>query len=102
MTQSRLLPFSILCTVFFGAVVFCNASIANGGSAERSAFLVSVFDCYMPVPDDFVLNSLDKSGTVLFLGADLEAMRIVIKDYEQQLGENFSVISQRSIDELTV
>ena len=76
------------------------ASLANG--EEGGAFLVSVFDCYMPVPNDFVLNSKDRSGTVLFLGEALEAMRIAITAYDSKMESDFTLLSKRPEDGLVV
>ena len=69
-------------------------SSANGSDSHNS-FLVSVFDCYMPVPNGFVLNTQDTTGFSLFLRDAFEATRIKISPYSADLGASFTELEKR-------
>jgi hypothetical protein len=53
-------------------------------------------------PDDFVLKSHDRSGTVLFLGKAREAMRIAITAFDARMASDFSLLSSRTAEGLVV
>lgn len=72
------------------------------GNGDETAFRVSVFDCHMPVPTSFVLNTHEKGHISLFLRSDLESRRIYIGDYRGSLGDELLEVDSRVIDGLTV
>ncbi len=95
------------CRVF--VLVFYTV-VANGSYRESAAiestvegtFLVSVFNCYMPVPSEFVLNTRETTRIMLFHKSLFDAMMITISDYQANLGENFSVIREHESQHLAV
>jgi len=97
--RRRSLDIVLVCLLAIGGLPA--RSMANGAS-DRSAFLVSVFDCYMPVPVDFVLNTHDKSAIAFFLGDPSEVARIVISEYKKDLGASFTLVRDRHVGALAV
>jgi hypothetical protein len=90
-------------SVLIGVTVSASCSISRAESdysEERPRILV--FDCYVPIPDGFILNSRETLHIALFSGAPLSATRIIISPYSSDLEEVFETISSKRNDHLTV
>jgi hypothetical protein len=87
-------------------ILFCghlhpDRSNANGMD-EGENFLISVFDCYMPIPIDFVLQTGDSSRITLSLRSKTDVARIVVSDYQETLDESFVKTGSREVAGLAV
>lgn len=65
-------------------------SVANE-ARDGGEFLVEVFDCYVPVPTDFIVHTRDPERIVLSLRSMTEIARIVVSAYEAELGSAFAL-----------
>jgi hypothetical protein len=94
----------MLCAIVLtplGGFLSAGPSDANG-IAEKGVFLVSVFDCYVPIPNEFVLQTRDPSRVTLSLRSRTNVTRIVISDYKEPLDNSFVRTDSRTVSGLTL
>lgn len=79
------------------------SSSGSGSEGEQGeVFLVSVFDCYVPIPNEFVLHTNDPSSISLSLRSSSEVVNIVISEYKENLDEAFRRTKVRTAGRLVV
>lgn len=101
MRNFRRVHASIFAIVALGGAISA-AAVSAGGSADTNFFLIDVFDCYMPVPDDFVVRTRDPGRITLSLRSETEVVKIVISAYKPKLDESFVRTGSRTVNGLAV
>ena len=86
------------------AALVLEASAASTAEreADGSGIRMSVFGCYMPIAEEFVLNTHDESGFAFFSTDPQKTIHIKVAAYTANLGESFSLVDRRRFAALWV
>jgi hypothetical protein len=90
--------------ILVSTMLILETSAASPGELETNGngIRISVFECYMPIEKDFVLNTHDESRFTFFLVHPRKTIHITIARYAAVLGESFSLDGSRQFEDLWV